>query len=94
MYAIGVQPVGGFTSTVMLATASPSPSLTVHLGPALVTLPAQATLVVTDSHPGPLLLPGLWFTLPVTATAPGVTQTLNLSLLVGGARVWLPLVLR
>lgn len=93
-YAIGVQPIGGFTSTVTLVTASPSLSLTLHLGPALVTVPAQATLIVTDSHPGPSLLPGLWFTLPVTATAQGVTQTLNLSLLVGGARVWLPWVLR
>ncbi len=93
-YTIGVQPVGGFTSSVTLVTASPSPSLTLHLGPALVTLPAQATLIVTDSHRGPSLLPGLWFTLPVTATAQSVTQTLNLSLLVGGARVWLPLVLR
>jgi hypothetical protein len=94
MCIIGVQPVGGFTSTVTLVTASPSPSLTLHLDLALVTPPAQVTLAVTDSHPGPLLLPGLWFTLPITATAEGVTQALNVDLLVGGARNWLPLVLR
>jgi len=92
-YTVGVQPSGGFTSTVTLIAASPSPSLTLHLNPTALTPPGQATLTITDSH-GPLLLPGLWYTIPITATGGGVTQSTSVKLLVGGARVYLPVVLR
>ena len=92
-YTIGVQPIGGFTHTVALTTASPSPSLTLSLTPTGVTPPGQATLAVTDTHVG-ALLPGLWYTIPITATGGTVTQTTSVGLLVGGAHVYLPLVLR
>jgi len=52
------------------------------------------TLTVTDSHPGPSLLPGAWYTIPITASGASVTQTLSVDLLVGGARVWLPIVFK
>jgi hypothetical protein len=91
-YTIGVQPIGGFTATVTLTASSPSPSLTLSLTPTSVTPPAQATLALTDTHTG-TLLPGLWYTIPITATG-GVTQTTSVGLLVGGARVYLPLIVR
>jgi len=93
-YTVEVQPIGGFTATVSLVAASPSPSLTLGLAPTVVASPGQATLTLADTHPGPTLLPGLWYTVPVTGTGGGITQTTGVGLLVGGARVYLPLVLR
>ena len=91
-YTIGVQSLGGFTATITLIAASPSPSLTLNLPPTTVAPPGQATLTVTDTHTG-TLLPGLWYTIPITATG-GVTQTTSVGLLVGGVRVYLPAILR
>ena len=91
-YIIGVQPVGGFSGTVGLVAASPSPSLALTLSPAAIAPGAVATLTITDAHAG-TLLPGLWYTVPITGTGGGVTQTTSVGLLVGGTRVWLPVVL-
>ena len=93
-YTVGVQPIGGFSSTVTLIAASPSPSLTLQLAPTTLSPSARATLTVTDGHSGTSLLPGLWYTIPITATGGGVTQSTSVGLLVGGARVWLPVVLK
>ena len=92
-YTIGVQPLGGFTATVTLTAASPSPSLTLSLTPTTVAQSSQATLTVTDTHTD-TLLPGLWYTIPITSTGGGFTHTTSVGLLVGGARLYLPLVLR
>jgi hypothetical protein len=88
-----IQPTGGFTATVALTTASPSPALALGLSPTAVNPPGQSRLTITDTHAGPLL-PGVWYTIPITATGSGVTQTASVRLLVGGARVYLPVVLR
>jgi hypothetical protein len=92
-YAIGVEPSGGFSDTVYLDASNPSPDLDVELTPDSMTPPGQVTLTITDGHPGPSLLPGQWYNVPVTATN-GVTQTASVGLLVGGTRVYLPTVLR
>lgn len=92
-YTISVGSGDGFSGAISLVAASPSPSLTLHLAPTDVTPPGQATLTVTDTHPGPVLLPGLWYSIPITATD-GVTQALSVRLLVGGARLYLPVVLK
>jgi hypothetical protein len=54
--------------------------------------PGQSTLAITNTYAGPTLMPGVWHTVPITATGGGVTQTTSAGLLVGGARVYLPLV--
>ncbi len=82
-----------FTSTVTLVIDSPPPSLTWQLAPTQVYPPGQVTLVVTDSHPGPVLLPGLWYSIPITATD-GITRTTSVRLLVGGTRLYLPVILK
>ena len=92
-HTLTVRQIGGSAATVSLVASSPSPSLTLQLVPTEVIPPGQATLTVTDSHPGPTLLPGLWHNIPITATN-GMTQTTSVGLLVGGARVYLPLVLK
>ena len=92
-YIIEVQPTGGFSSTVALEVTYLSPSLTLQLDPMDLTPPAYATLTITDSHSGSELLPGLWYTIPITATGGGVTQLTSVGLLVGGTRIYLPIVL-
>ena len=68
--------------------------MTLSLHPTAITPPGQATLIFTDTHTGTTLLPGLWYTVPITATGGGATQATHVGLLVGGARVWLPVILR
>jgi hypothetical protein len=94
-YTLVFQPVGGFTATINLNAPSPPFSLTMSLIPTnIALLPAQATLAVTDMHTGTMLLPGLRYSIPITATGGGITQTVDVGLLVGGTHVYLPLVLR
>jgi hypothetical protein len=90
VYEIGVG--NGFSGTVTLTTTSPSLDLTLELIPIEVSPPGQTTLTITDHHPGPTLMPGLWYTIPITATG-SMTQAISVALLVGGARVCLPIIL-
>jgi hypothetical protein len=92
-YTLSVGSLGGFTETVSLLAPSPSPSLTLSLAPDAVTPPGQATLTVTDTHMG-TLPSGLWYTLPITASAGGLTQTASVQLLVGGVKIYLPLIIK
>jgi hypothetical protein len=92
-YSVGVQHVGGFTSSVTLITSNPSPSLTLGLLPTIIVPPAQAALTVTDTHRG-AVLPGLWYSLFITGTGGGITQTATAGLLIGGSHVYLPLILK
>jgi len=93
-YVLDVQLLGGFDQIVTLSAASPSPSLLLSLAPTSVTPPAQAVLVLTDTHSGPTLLPGVWHTVPITGTGGGFTRLAAVRLLVGGARVYLPLTVK
>ena len=80
-----------FSGVVTLTTASPSPSLTLSL-PALVTPPVTVTLRVTDTHPSGSS--AQWFSIPITATSASVIHHVTVGLLVGGERVYLPLIWR
>jgi hypothetical protein len=42
---------------------------------------------------GPLT-PGILYTLPISATGSGVTQTTTVKLLVGGTQVYLPVIVK
>jgi hypothetical protein len=93
-FKIGIQPIGAFTSSVTLSVAnpsSPSPGLSVNLDPATLTPPGQATLTVTDEHPDAPLLPGVTYALQVTAVGGDITRTTTIRVLVGGTKVFLPL---
>ena len=90
-YTLGVSVIGGFTETVNVAAGSPSPSLLVGVAPAALTPPGQATLVITSTH-SPPLMPGLYFSVPITVTGGGLTQTVSVGVIVGGARVFVPVV--
>ncbi len=75
--------------SVTLTVASPSPSLTVALSPTVVAAGMAATLTVTDGHAGPLPA-GLWYTVPISASGGGFGPAVQVRLLVGGWRVYLP----
>jgi hypothetical protein len=78
--------------TVTLAATSPSSNLTLNLNSKLLTSGGIVTLTLTDKHTGVRLMPGVWYTIPVTGTGGGFVETRQVGLLVGGARVYLPLV--
>jgi hypothetical protein len=82
-YTIGVEPVGGFTTSVDLHAASPSPDLALNLVPGAVDPPCQATLTLTDTRTG-TMLPSQWYTVPITATGGGITHTTSVSLFIEG----------
>lgn len=90
-YALHLYP-SDLPHMVTLTVASPSPSLTLTLDPAVVCSDAVGTLTVTDTHAGSVLVPGLRYTLPITGTGGGFTQTTSVNLLVGGRRAYLPLI--
>jgi parallel beta-helix repeat protein len=81
-YTLSLQPTGAFTGTAALTAANPSLDLILSLNPAAVDPPGQATLIVTDTHTGPLS-PVVSYTIPITATGGGITRTVSVNLRVG-----------
>ncbi len=92
-YTLSVRPSGGLSAAIVLTTTSPSTHLIIKLYPGAINPPGEAWLTITDTHTAPLS-PGLWYTIPITASGGGVTQTASVRLLVGGARVYLPVTLK
>ncbi len=90
--AFTVQSEGVYGGNITL-TVSTAPALNVALHPATIAVPATATLALTDTHSG-AVQPGIVYTLTVTATGGGYTRTATAQILVGGRRVYLPLILR
>jgi parallel beta-helix repeat protein len=88
-FAVNVQPIGSFSTTVVLTTTQPSPDLIVNLAPLTIAPPGAATLIVTSSVS---ISTPTWFTIPITAISTGITQTIDVNLLVGGQRVYLPII--
>jgi hypothetical protein len=79
---------------VTLSTSSPSPDLTLSIQPAVIERDDLAILNVADAHPEPVPSTGLLYTLPLVGTGGGFERSISLRLLVGGPRVYLPLVSR
>ena len=89
-FVLTVERTAAFTPTVSLVTGNPSPSLTIHLSQAVIASPGSVTLTVTDTHPSGST--AVWYTIPITATGGDTTYVTNIGLLVGGERVFLPIV--
>ena len=90
IYTLSLQAVGGFSGAVDLSASNPSPDLIVGLDAEQVTPPALVTLTATDTHPAPLP-PGLWYTITISATSGELAQNIDVYLLVGGTRLYLPM---
>jgi hypothetical protein len=84
---------GYWSGPVTITASSPSPSVTIGLSGAIaaasIPVPGSITLLVTDTHP--IGSPASWYAIPITATGNGVTHVVSAGLLVGGERVYLPL---
>ena len=78
-------------SLVTLSFTNPSPYLDLDLSPTEISGEQVATLTVNDTHAG-TLIPGEWYVLPITGEGSGFIYTTNLGLVVGGVRVFLPLI--
>ena len=69
------------------------PDLNMSLTPSQI-LPGQtATLTLTDTRSGSLN-PGVWHTIPIDATNGDLTFNIEVTLLIGGERVYLPMISR
>lgn len=92
-FVLNFTAAGSFNSTINVSTISPPPGLLLNLSPSSLTPPGQVTLTLTDTHSGSLPS-GLWYTIPVTATGGSFTRNTSVNLLVGGARIYLPTILK
>jgi hypothetical protein len=93
IFTVSVKPIAGFGGTLILAISGTLPDLHLNLQPNIITPPGQAVLTITDLLGGPAL-PGRLYQIPVTASAPGISQAVQASLLVGGSALHLPIILR
>jgi len=87
-----VQSDGIFSGNITL-TLSITPAMNYSIQPENIAVPATATLTLTDTHTG-TLHPGIIHIVTVTAIDRGDTQTATARILVGGWRLYLPLILR
>ncbi|MCB0154850.1 MAG: DNRLRE domain-containing protein, partial [Anaerolineae bacterium] len=90
-YTIEIEAGSIFSGPVTLNAASPSSELTISFSPNPLSPPGQSTMTITSLHSGPLN-PGLFFTIPVTATTVTATRSVEVTLLVGGSQLYLPLI--
>jgi hypothetical protein len=93
-YRIEVTISDNFTGTVTLSSANSSPGLIQNLSPTSLTASGVATLTLTDTHPNGPLLPGLWHTRLIVASDGSQSRSSSIKLLVGGARTYLPVVMK
>jgi hypothetical protein len=80
---------GTYGGTITLTDNVP-PALSPEWSDTTITLPAEVTLTVTDNHPAGPLIPGMWYTFEITATGGEFVQTLDVQLLVGGVKSFIP----
>lgn len=84
---------GTYTGTVTLSGEIPA-ELTASWSMTSTVLPAEVTLTVTDTHTG-TVNPGLWYDIPLTVTAGDTAEVeVTAGVLVGGERVFLPVLRR
>ena len=89
-FKLRIQSIGEFASAVTLEAVSPDPRFELMLDPAVVTSDGEATLTAADATGEG----GGTYRLPITVTGGGFTQTTSVQLLVGGSKIYLPLVVR
>jgi hypothetical protein len=92
-YALWLHPAD-LPHTATLTATSPSPFLGVSLSSPVLVAGEVVTLTVSDGHIEPVILPAVAYTVPVTATSGGYAATTSVRLSVGGAWVYLPLILK
>lgn len=92
-YTLHIEPAAGFASPVNLSV-SPALGLQLNLSATTITPPADVILTAIDTHTSGTLSPGTWHQITITANSGNVGYDTTVNLLVGGTRVYLPLLLR
>ncbi len=83
-----------FASTVTLTPNSSPPNLQISLSPNSLTPSGLVTLILTDTHPSGLPISPVLHNLTITGVGGGFSQPATISLLVGGAKTYLPVILK
>jgi hypothetical protein len=91
-YALRLEPPD-WPQPVTLTVTSPSSFLAVGLSSPILTAYEEVVLTVIDAHVEPKTLPALAYTVPITATGGGLTDTTSVRLFIGSARISLPIIL-
>ena len=82
------------TEPVSISTGSVPQDIMLYLAPTTVPVPGAATITLTSTHTGSLLMPGVFARVPIIATGSGFTRMTAIYLLVGGISHYLPLILK
>jgi Chlamydia polymorphic membrane protein (Chlamydia_PMP) repeat len=90
VYDVSIQTSDPNPSPFSLAISNPSPDLEISLVPTMIVPGTSATLTITDTHPIGPLLPGQWYSIPLTATRSLEELTGTAGLLVGGYDEFMP----
>lgn len=94
LFTIDVARTGAFNSTVSTAVSNPSPSeVSVQVSGGTLTPPGQIQVTLTDLHPANFTGSRI-YVVPVQVSGGGVTQSVELVLVVNGEQVFLPVVVR
>lgn len=94
IFQVEITAGAAFTDTVELSAPSPAAGIAVSLSDINVNPPANVTLTVTDQRVSPSALPGDWVDITLSSTALGETRAVDLDVLIGGSRIYLPFVAR
>jgi hypothetical protein len=92
-YALWLHPAD-LPHAVTLAITNPSPLLDINVSSLVLATDEVVTLTIKDNHTEPTVLPGLLYTIPISAIGGGFEETTSVLLCVGGARAHLPLILQ
>ena len=90
-FTVQLNGLAGFTDSVDLNASPVPPDLQASLSPTQLSPGESASLVLQDTHTGPLM-PGIQHTIVVSGTNQEVYSAVEVRLLVGGARLYLPIV--
>jgi len=94
VYNLETEAYAGFTETVVLTTSDIFPDLSFELTATEILPGNSARLTVTHHNTDTVVLPGLWHTIPITASGGNITWVRSVSLLIGGDRIYLPMLIK
>ena len=80
-----------FPSSLNLSVLCPSPDLTCDLEKSSINPGEEVALIVTDHHdPGAYIIPGLWYTITISASHESAWQDKEIRVMVGGEKYYIP----
>ena len=93
VFTINLQRGSGFTDPITIAAGNPAPSLLdLSLGQTTLSgTSSSTTLTVIDQH-GSGFTDGAIYTIPITLTSGGITKTTQVTLLINGEQLFIPLI--